>query len=58
MCLEIKPVVQVRAVGKLSVSRAGVSGQARCHVITVRKDAFNLEGHSVYGEVFPCKLLL
>ena len=58
LCLGIKSVVQVRAVGKLSASRAGVTGQARCHVITVRKDALNLEGHRVYREVFPCKLLL
>ena len=39
-------------------SRAWVSGQERWNVITMPKDALILDGHSVYGEIFPCRLLL
>lgn len=39
-------------------SRAWVSGQERWHATTMPKDALILEGHIVYGEIFPCRLLL
>lgn len=60
ICLDIKSVMQVRAMGKLSLlaSRAWVSGQERWHATTCTKMLFILESHIVYGEIFPCRLLL